>query len=65
MRELTRLIDAGEIHPIVDRGPPGYGGVLVFGNSCIGGDVFCKFARNDVKARCFDQVTVLGCFESP
>ncbi|MFE1029256.1 hypothetical protein ACFW5I_32665 [Streptomyces sp. NPDC058818] len=22
-------------------------------------------ARKDVKARCFDQVTVLGCFEGP
>jgi len=36
---------------------------LVLGNSCIGGDVFWTIARNDVKARCFDQVTVLGCFE--
>ncbi|MEU7291185.1 hypothetical protein AB0A81_39180 [Streptomyces flaveolus] len=45
--------------------PMWHQGHMVFGNSCIGGDVFWTIARNDVMARCFDQMTVLECFEGP
>ncbi|MFD8276365.1 hypothetical protein [Streptomyces flaveolus] len=45
--------------------PMWHQGHMVFGNSCTGGDVSWTTARNDVMARCFDQVTVLGCFEGP
>jgi hypothetical protein len=42
-----------------------YGGVLDFGTMRVGGDVFWTVARKDVRARRFDEVTVLGCFEGP
>ncbi|MET9824843.1 hypothetical protein ABZ038_25120 [Streptomyces sp. NPDC006349] len=42
-----------------------YGGVLDLGNLHIGGDVFWTVARNDLEARRFDRVAVLGCFDGP